>query len=145
MKKDAIISIQGKQGHALGFGYDDENVELVTSGSFYKTNNDYFISYKESALTGLEGTTTTLKIEGKRVTLVRYGGISSQQVFEQGRKHLSYYDTDMGALTIGVSARRVSAAMSDSGGDIEVVYAVEVDHAVTGESAFKINVRTLPS
>ena len=146
MRKDAIISIQGRQGNPMGFGYESEDdVELVTSGSFYETGGDYFISYKESAITGLEGTTTTLKVEGKRVTLVRYGGVSSQQIFEQGRKHLSYYDTDIGALTIGVSAKRVKAAMNDGGGDIEVIYSVEVDHAVTAESAFKINVKSIDS
>ncbi|GHU60156.1 hypothetical protein FACS1894171_0450 [Clostridia bacterium] len=142
MKKEAIISIHGKHSYGLP---DENDVELVTAGCFYRTNGDYFISYKESALTGLEGTTTTVKVERGRVTLLRYGEISSQQVFEQDRKHFSYYDTDLGAMTIGVSARRVKTAMNDAGGDIEVDYAIEVDHTVTGESAFKINVRALPS
>ncbi len=142
MKKDAIISISGKNG--LGFA-DECDVELVTSGSFYRTNGDYFICYKESALTGLEGTTTTVKIEGKRVILVRYGCVSTHQVFEQGTKHFSYYDTEIGSMTVGVSARKVRAALTDSGGELEIDYSVEVDHTVTGESAFKISVRTVPS
>lgn len=62
-------------------------------------------------------------------------------VFEEGRKHFSMYETPYGAMTVGVSARRVQSSLSDTGGDIELVYAVEIDHAVAGENFFQINVR----
>ncbi|SMC53924.1 DUF1934 domain-containing protein [Papillibacter cinnamivorans] len=136
--KEVIISIQGKQS------FDDageETVELVTSGTYSGTENGYTLSYLESELTGLEGTTTTFQIERGRVTLLRMGPVSSQMIFEEGKKHFSLYETVYGAMTIGVSASRVKTELSDLGGDIEIDYAIEIDHAVAGENIFKINVR----
>ena len=44
-------------------------------------------------------------------------------------------------MTIGVNTRHLLAELTDQGGDIEVDYAIEVDHAMAGRSVFRINVR----
>ncbi len=62
-------------------------------------------------------------------------------VFESGCKHLSHYDTAMGALTVGVCATKVDAALDEAGGDIEIDYAIEVDCMLAGENTIRINVR----
>lgn len=137
MKKDVIISITGVQQQDS----EKESIELVTAGSFYRKKKDYFISYKESELTGLDGTTTTFKVEPDKITLMRHGQITTHLVFEKGQKHVSYYDTGDGALTVGVNTRLVRSKLSDDGGDIEIDYSVEIDHALTGENRFKLSVR----
>jgi uncharacterized beta-barrel protein YwiB (DUF1934 family) len=80
-------------------------------------------------------------VEPDRITLMRYGQISTHLVFEKGRKHVSYYDTGEGSLTVGVSAQNVSSRLTDEGGEIEIDYSIEIDHALTGENSFKLNVR----
>ena len=99
------------------------------------------LTYQESQLTGLEGTLTTFQIEPDRVTLLRVGEVNSQMVFEEGRRHLSMYDTPYGALSIGVNTRRMRSDLSASGGSIEIDYAIEIDHAVAGQNLFRIQVR----
>ena len=91
MENNVIISIQGKQSfEAQG----DDTIELVTEGCLEPDGDDgYTLSYQESELTGLEGTLTTFQIERDRVTLLRVGEVNSQMVFEEGRRHLSMYDT----------------------------------------------------
>lgn len=138
MDKDVIISIKGMQSSDER---QDEVVEFVTGGKYSNNEKGYKISYLESEMTGLEGTTTTFDVQEGCITLTREGNISSQMVFEPGRKHLSLYDTGFGALTIGVNTRRMLSNLSDGGGDIEIDYVVEIDHAVAGVNAFKINVR----
>ena len=96
MKKDVLITIKGLQNYE---DQEEDRVELVTRGSFYLKNDDYYITYKESELTGLGSTTTTVKIEPERVTVLRFGETRSHMVFEEGQKHISYYDTAAGALT----------------------------------------------
>ena len=44
-------------------------------------------------------------------------------------------------MTIGVNTRHLLARLTDQGGDIEVDYSVEVDHALAGRNIFRINVR----
>lgn len=139
MEKPVIISIKGLQSYEDA---EKESIELVTEGRLAKEGEEsYTLSYQESQLTGLEGTLTTFQIEEGRITLMRVGEVNSQMVFEEGRKHLSLYETPYGALTVGVSTRKARASMGESGGDIEIDYAIEIEHAVAGENFFQINVR----
>ena len=138
MDKDFIISITGRQMDE--HGRPTEAVEFVTSGSYLLKDGAYVISYNESELTGLDGTTTTLSVDGGRVTIVRNGAISSQMVFEKGRRHISCYDTDLGALTVSVNADSIRTRLDDSGGEIEVGYELEIDNAVAGYNIIHVNI-----
>ena len=138
MEKDVIISIKGVQRYE---NEDTDTLELVTAGRLEREGNSYTLSYQESELTGLEGTLTTLQVEPERVTLMRVGEYNSQMVFQEGRRHMSMYSTPYGAMAIGVNTRRLLAALTDQGGDIEIDYAIEIDHSVAGRNSFQISVR----
>lgn len=138
-RTDVIVSIQGIQSY--GEPDNAESVELVTSGELVHTDDEYILTYRESDLTGFGGTLTTLMIDTGRITMLRSGPVSTQMVFEEGRRHLSFYHTDEGSLMVGVQARLVKAVLNDVGGDIEMEYDVEIDHALSGVSHVKINVR----
>ncbi len=143
MDTNAIISIRGRQ---MMPEFDEPSVvELITPGHFTRDNGGYLITYSESELTGLGGTTTTLRVENRRVTLSRMGAVSSQMIFEQGIKHLSHYDIGEGPLTVGVNARSVKAALTDEGGQVEVDYQVEIDQSITGENKICVKVDMMPS
>ena len=138
MEKDVVISIKGMQKYE---GNDPDTVELVTAGRLMKDKAGYTLSYQESEITGLEGTLTTIQVEGEQVTLMRMGEFNSQMVFQEGRRHLSMYNTPYGAMSVGVNTRHLLADLSDKGGDIEIDYAIEIDHAIAGRSVFQIKVR----
>ncbi len=138
MKKYVIISVKGTQTSA---NQDPNILELVTEGKYYKKGNAYFITYKESEVTGMEGTTTTLKISDGVVTLMRFGSVNSQFIFEQGQKHLSYYDTSFGNFTVGVYANEVDVRVDDEGGEIKVDYRMEIDNNKAGENDFHMFIR----
>lgn len=138
MEKDVVISIKGMQKYE---GNDPDTVELVTAGRLMKDKAGYTLSYQESEITGLEGTLTTIQVEGEQVTLMRMGEFNSQMVFQAGRRHLSMYNTPYGAMSVGVNTRHLLADLSDKGGDIEIDYAIEIDHAIAGRSVFQIKVR----
>lgn len=73
---NVIISIKGKQLYAE---CAPEEIELVTAGTMERDGQGgCTISYQESELTGLEGTTTRVHIDGGRVTLLREGNTNSQ-------------------------------------------------------------------
>ena len=138
MEKDVIISIKGTQKYENA---DPDVIELVTEGRLEREGSSYTLSYQESELTGLEGTLTTFQIERDRVTLLRVGEVNSQMVFEEGRRHLSMYDTPYGALSVGINTRKMRAELDARGGSIEIDYAIEIDHALAGQNLFRIHVR----
>ena len=138
MEKEVVISIKGMQNFE---GALPDVIELVTEGRLARDGESYTLSYQESELTGLEGTLTTIQVDGEQVTLMRVGEFNSQLVFQEGRRHFSMYNTPYGAMTIGVNTRHLLAQLTDQGGDIEVDYSVEVDHALAGRNVFRISVR----
>ena len=143
MTDNVIISIKGKQLYAES---SPDEMELVTSGTLnWDAQGGCTVSYQETELTGLEGTTTKLHIDGGRVTLLREGSINSQMVFEEGRRHLSMYETPYGALSIGVNTKRMRSTLNEAGGDLEIDYAIEIDNLLAGQNLFRMNVKKNPS
>ena len=138
MEKNVVISIKGMQKYQ---GQDPDTVELVTEGRLQREGDSYTLSYQESEITGLEGTLTTIRVEPEQVTLLRVGEFNSQMVFQEGRRHMSMYNTPYGAMTIGVNTRHLLAELDDQGGDIEIDYAIEIDHTVAGRNTFQIRVK----
>ena len=139
MENNVIISIHGKQSFEDA---EDETMELVTEGRLEPDGEgSYTLSYQESEITGLEGTLTTFQIEQGRITLLRMGSVNSEMVFEEGRRHLSMYETPYGAMSLGVNTKKMRSDISDAGGNIEIDYAIEINHAVAGQNLFPISVR----
>ncbi len=138
MEKDVVISIKGTQRYDNN---DPDVIELVTQGRLTRDGESYTLSYQESELTGLEGTLTTIQVDGEQVTLMRVGEFTSQMVFQEGRRHLSMYNTPYGAMAIGVNTRHLLAELNDQGGDIEIDYSIEIDHALAGRSVFQIKIK----
>ena len=78
MKRNVVLAIRGRQTYA---DQEPEVIELVTEGTMTFRNGGWDISYEESALTGLEGVTTTFRVEPGKVTLTRTGKLRSEMVF----------------------------------------------------------------
>lgn len=138
MSKSVIISVKGTQ---INSSSETSEIELVTEGRYYKKGNAYYVTYKETEITGMDGTTTTLKIADGVVTLMRTGSTNSQLIFEQGQKHVSYYDTAGGAFTIGVYANAVNIDVNDKGGELSVDYSIEIDDNKTGDNDLHVLIR----
>jgi uncharacterized beta-barrel protein YwiB (DUF1934 family) len=138
MDKNVIISVKGTQ---TSNDQLSNILELVTEGKYYKKDKAYFVTYDESEVTGMSGTTTTLKVKDGVVTLIRAGSVNSQFVFQQGQKHISYYDTEYGAFTVGVTANAVDVKIDDNGGEIRIGYQLEIDNNETGENDFFMSIR----
>lgn len=142
MTENVIISIRGQQ---LYDEREPDVMELVTAGTLETDpEGGYKLSYQESELTGLEGTKTVFFVRGNQITLTREGGVNSVMVFEEGMRHLSMYETPFGALSVGINTRRMKNELNAGGGEIEIDYAIEIDHAVTGQNLFQIKVKQAP-
>ena len=103
--------------------------------------NTVYLSYEESEVTGMEGTTTTFTVHPERVELIRTGTVQSKMVFEKGKKDVSLYDVGFGALTIGVKARRLKNELGPAGGHLEISYGIEIGEEAKGLNSFVIDVR----
>lgn len=139
MKHNVILSICGRQTYA---DQEPEVIELVTDGTMEFRNGGWDITYEESDLTGLQGVTTTFRVESDRIILNRTGKLQSQMVFKEGVPHESLYQMDFGALMLTVCANRVMANLTDEGGMIDIIYRIDIEQSTAGIIDYHLEIRT---
>lgn len=133
------LTIQGRQ---LYEDQDPEVIELVTEGTMEQIEDGWIISYEESALTGLEGVTTSFLIQPGKITLSRTGKLQSQMVFQVGVPHESLYRMDFGAMLISVCAIDLDYDLSEKGGTVELAYRIEIEQSAGGIVEYYLEVKT---
>ncbi len=140
MEKQVLITVNSVIDDATG---ESDKMSFITEGTLIRINDEYIVSYEESQLTGLDGTTTTLKVSQDSVTLIRQGNVDSMMLFEVGKTHLTDYDTQYGSVMLGITAKNVNVDFSDSGGKIKVDYILEYNRAYGGRNSLDVSVSEL--
>ena len=137
-KLPVLLFIRGEQYFE---DVDPDATELMTDGVLEMTEDGLRFSYQETELTGMEGTTTTFEVLGKKVILKRSGTVNSQMVFEEGKQHTSLYETPFGEMSVDIQTSRLLHNLTERGGLMEIKYSIAVEHTVTGRNCFKIRVK----
>ncbi len=139
MDENYIISIIGRQV------IDDEEseVKVTTLGSYVKKGESRFIVYKEyDSSHGSKPITCILKIEkDNKVTLTKSGAQNSKLILECNKRHMCHYDTGFGSLMIGIFTNKVTCNLSDSGGQLDIVYSLDINSTLTSINEIHINVK----
>lgn len=138
MKNNVVLSIRGRQTYA---GQEPEVIELVTEGTMVFRNGGWDISYEESALTGLEGVTTTFRVEPGKVTLTRTGKLQSEMIFEEGVPHETLYQMAFGTLMMTVKATFVFFDIVEDGGTIDLSYNLDIENTEAGVIDYHLDIR----
>ena len=138
MKQTVVLFIQGRQRSE---NQEPEIIELTTEGTMEYRSGGWDISYQESALTGLEGVTTTFRVEPGKVILTREGALNSQMVFEEGVDHDSLYQMPFGALLLTVRATSVFFDIVPDGGTIDLSYNINIENTEAGVIDYHLDIR----
>lgn len=138
MIRPVVLSIQGRQRYA---DQDPELIELVTEGTMEFRDGGWDVTYEESALTGLEGVTTTFRVTPGRVELNRTGALHSQMVFQEGVSHDSLYNMPFGALMLTVKATSVFFDLVPDGGQIDLSYEIVIENTEAGVIDYHLDIR----
>lgn len=124
MNKKALIHVFSVQPDESD---KEEPIEVVTPGSFYKKGDFYYAMYEETEISGMEGTTTTLKIGEDKFSLIRRGNITSKMEFEMDKKNISMYNTPYGTLQLSIDTKELDIEMGEEGGKISIDYDMTVE------------------
>lgn len=138
MKKDVLINIKGIQS---ADGQKDES-ELFTNGIFGGKNGNYYILYDESEATGFAGCHAMIKAEGdKKVTLSRSGNVKSLLTIERNRRNIGHYAIPQGNIMVGISAKDIKNSLTDSGGELYLRYAVDINSSHISSNEVYITIK----
>ena len=138
MKKEVLLSIRGQQAYR---DQEPDVIELVTEGTMEYRDGGWDICYEESELTGLEGVTTTFRLEPGQVLLQRTGKLRSEMLFREGVSHDSLYQMDFGALMLTVCAKQIQANVSSQGGEVDLVYSIQIEGMEAGMVEYHLQIR----
>lgn len=136
MKKKALISVVSEQD-----GNVEENIEVVTPGDFYKKDDCYYAVYKETLITGMQDTTTTIKISPEQFSLIRVGSTATKMNFQSQNDEMVLYNTPYGALELKIHTRALQIDIDDCGGNISVNYDMSIGGQKSQNTSLKINIK----
>ena len=114
---------------------EEETLSLETLGVSGIREETPYISYRETELVGLEGTTTTVHIEENRVILERSGTFLQRQEYKVG------VETPMGILGMKVITRELDISWNNGIGVLRMVYDISVDGLFEHVNEIIIDVR----
>ncbi|MCD7726817.1 MAG: DUF1934 domain-containing protein [Ruminococcus sp.] len=137
-EKNVLITFKTRQDD----GVNQEEIEVITGGSFLKTDDGYVIKYEETEATGFDGCLTTLTVTGEeKVVLDRTGAVQSRLVIDRNKKHYCNYGTPYGSIQMGVQTGEIRSTLNDSGGDLFFKYVIDVEASLLGNYEVSINVK----
>ena len=141
MTKQVLLSIRGVQ--LLPDAIEtEEPVEVITTGEYYYQNGRHFIKYEEMSEGFEEKTQSMIKIKPDGVEVRKKGVINSHMVFEENKKNLTYYQTPLGLLQMGIAATKVDISETEEEIQVEVDYAMEVNDEHVADCSIVIQVKS---
>lgn len=135
MDNKALISVLSKQ-----FNDEENSIEVITPGKFYKKDDCYYVIYKETEISGMEGTTTTFKIFPGKFSLLRKGTTTTTMNFEKDTKTISLYNTPYGMLELEIETKNLQIDINEQGGEILINYNLYIVGQEPQETVLKITI-----
>lgn len=124
------------------FHGETEHMEMTVEARYHDDGTRVCISYKESELTGMDGSTTSVsfhKSEPQTLSMLRDGTVKTALVFEQAKRHLCVYQTQIMPFEVCVYTRSIRNAI-ESEGVLEMDYTVEIRGAQAERTKFLMRV-----
>ena len=134
---DVLISITGTQR----VDGEEETIELTTAGGMEPAGEGWTLTYDESAATGMDGVTTTIRVHPDEVLLERTGSLHSLLVLQKGRRHQCSYATPYGTLLLGVYTSELRSTLTGSGGELRFAYTLDTNAGALSAHDVRISVK----
>lgn len=117
-----------------------EEVVLETPGVYGEDENCRYLTYEETSLSGMEGT-TTIRMYEDHVTLSRQGSFLQETEYRPGTVAKSEYITPAGPMEITVSSKEITDTVSGGKGQLRLVYDIEMKGLFSHLNEIIIDVR----
>lgn len=138
MKKDIKVSVSGIQFEIE----PTEPVELICFGDYYNKNGKHYILYDEIDMEEGDTIKNRIKMTPNKIEVTKSGAMNGQLIFEQGKNHLTYYDTPMGSLLMGVNTSSIRMMEEEDHIKATVRYSLEMNYEHISNCEITIDVKS---
>lgn len=137
--KPIKLHIRSTQDDGMGA---KDTTEFYTEGSYYEKEGHRCLSYEESEVSGMEGTTTILEIVEEEAVLKRSGAINSSMLFRPRYETQTIYATAFGDIDLSILTEKLDIKVCN--GRIVGVYLkyrlrFGLNEAYTNEMSIKVS------
>ncbi len=140
MTKDILVSIRGLQ---ISSGQEEnEPVEVITAGDYYKKNNKHYVIYDE-LVEGFEGVTkNVIKVHEDCVDITKKGIMNVHMVFEKNKKNITCYETPFGNMMLGINASDIQITEEEDAISVDVKYALELNYEHLADCSIRMAIQS---
>lgn len=140
MLKNVMISIKTTQIEEMI--KDPEVIELVTEGKYVFKNKCHYLLFEESEVSGMQGTSTKIKIGKNKLELIRIGQNDSSMVFEVNKRYEDILPTPMGNIPLEILTNKLNIAFEEDPLKIHVdlEYSLSLKGLIRAKNIMEINV-----
>lgn len=120
---------------------ETEYIELISQGFIHRVDETIRVSYKESEITGMENTDTTIIMAGSDVTIQRQGDYVSNLEFSKDEARNCLYHTPYGTLNVTTHTRNYT--FQDHGDELNMhlAYGLVIEGQQQGDTIMDIRIR----
>jgi len=123
-------------------GEEPDECTMTTEGTLTVDGGQVTVTYAETELTGMAGSTTTVRFDTAvpgLVTMLRTGTVNTVLVFEQGQQHICAYRTPYMPIELCVRTYRVVNELLEEG-LLFLDYTVEIRGARLERTRFSLEI-----
>ena len=136
MNKDIFISIKGVQITLP----ENDAVEVITKGKFYKRNGKTYVSYEELDESN-EVIKCMLKYDDNRIEISRNtAGMNTCLVFERDKYCTSSYKTLFGNMLVGFNTKKMDIIETEKSVRIDIDYSMDINYSYVSDCNVAIKI-----
>ncbi len=140
MTKDVLISITGI--HMVEGDESGDDVELITTGTYYVKNGTRYLLYDES-MEGLDQPVkNVVKIREDNLEIIKRGGVNVHMTFRRGMTVMSSYATPFGEMLVGITTEKIRQEETEDRLCLRVDYLLDINGQQVSRCHITLNVRS---
>ena len=137
MTRDVLVTISGNRL----MGADNEDVELVTPGTYAWKSGTHIVRYDEPGEGGENITENMILIGGGSMQIIKRGFSNVHMAFNNSTERTtSCYSTPFGDFIIGISTNDISITESDRSISVSVDYSLDIAEEHISDCSINVEV-----
>lgn len=141
MTREVQLTISGLQ---WGEDMDQDNIETVVTGEYFKKNDSHYILFEESVEGFQQTSKSRIKCKNHLLELTRQGLVNTHMVFEENKVHMTDYVTPYGHFLLGIRTEKMQLEEKENYICIIAEYKIEIGEEPISTNKIQITIRPRP-
>lgn len=141
MNKKVCIRIKGL--HSSDPTEQDDSIEVIYIGTYYKRNGKHYVKYEEPEESDRKPVSTIIKVGDNELEVMSMGNEGTHMLFSNGQKNLSYYSTPFGGINVGLETYDMNIDEKENLIVVDIKYGLEINLEFVSDCNVHIEIESI--